>query len=133
MHGNVELGGMCCGVGEYHGLNEDWHSAREVLYAIAHEAEEFRRENLGSSYCHVYLTQIDGTARLRAVQSLIEREGLGHWVRTRPSVNPNSGNMVTAAFYTPNKRALIAWYKENFAQRIALARAEERRWHTNRW
>ena len=114
----VEKQSMCCGLGEFHGLNERSYTGPvEALAVVARAAENFEPEpglSGGDSFAHVIFTQIpiDGRyARLDAVKRAVEQLGLGQWVATRPSLNPNSGNKVKMGIYTPNKQALLRWWR----------------------
>ena len=114
----VEKQSMCCGLGEFHGLNERHYTGPvEALAVVARAAANFEREpGLAGedSFAHVIFTQIpiNGRyARLDAVKRAVEQLGLGQWVATRPSLNPNSGNKVKMGIYTPNKQALLRWWR----------------------
>jgi hypothetical protein len=99
----------CCGILELHGV-ESCKTARE---AVVDAAEGYFEEvDLTRAYI-LYTTTGDSRIGL-AITQYISKYRLGVVQKTRPTLNNNTGNMVTAWMWSVNKRNFESyWHKTN--------------------
>lgn len=98
---------QCCGMKELVNIGASG-SAEEALI-------RFRNDCVGLRFAHAVFTGVTRGHRnyARDLADLIIQEDLGAVVSTEVRVNPNSRNPLQAYLWTPNKRALRAWWKAN--------------------
>ena len=134
---------MCCGMMEYDGLNQTSCTTVGALKAMCEDGNFVDRANgENEDGCsHILLTQMyhdstgerEGCKNLTAVMAYIRRYKLGTVVAAPVKMNPNSGNMIKPALFTPDLKAFGVWgaskgivdWREQ--ERIADAEWAERR------
>lgn len=99
----------CCGVLELHGV-ESCDTAREAVV----DAAEGYFEEVNNHRAYI-LYSTTGDSRIgHAINRYIAKYRLGVVQKTRPTLNGNTGNMVTVWMWTVNKRNFEAfWHKTN--------------------
>lgn len=120
---------MCCGVREYHGVNEDSTGVETVSHLL---------DEMGThgDAAFILFTEVIsepprfGRSQRRAVPStmketlaIIEESGIGEVITIRARVNPNSGNTVKPYIWSVNWRAFKQWAERD----VRWARLSARR------
>lgn len=140
-HGFAENNLMCCGMAEYDGLNKAYgFKAKKALYSIAADmnyADSDRDMEGGCS--HIILTQMyhpetkakEGCKNLNALIRYVKRYKLGEFAVAPVRTNPNSGNKIKAAIFTPDVKAFREWaLHQGIVDYTAERAREEKQWRS---
>lgn len=127
----------CCGIKDLYGIDYGWKS-EEMLALIVEqyttsstygyvngEFQErmFQKLEAFIPACRPYFIISSGKGKLKAMVDLIEELELGEVTAFGPKVNPTGSKKLEMAVYEPDKKALLAWYKEKVKER---EKAEEK-------
>lgn len=102
----------CCGLDEIDGLCDS------PVATLLEVADEKYGDYLDAQQAFILFTDVmskkRGNSRGEKLAGYIKKNGLGTVVMTqRAKKNPNSGNMIKAWVWSPNERALRAWWTKN--------------------
>lgn len=107
----------CCGVNEFSGLERPLKTLKQYCKGLFHKEYDYftGTEVCDPEYQHAFILITDRTERTRGVDLVkyIKKHKLGYTVHTRAKKNPNSGNKIRAWLWSPDNRALRAWYKKH--------------------
>lgn len=97
----------CCGIRELDGVASS-SSAREC---VIDAAEKWHEEDMDGAF--IYFSTVH-TDRGAEVGAYIRKYKLGVVTKMRPTLNPNSDNMLSMWVWTVNKKNFLAyWHKTN--------------------
>jgi hypothetical protein len=106
----------CCGIRELDGIMSDNDARKSVVDA----AEQWHEEDVDGAF--VFFSSFGSSTAGQNIAAYIEKYKLGTVMKTRPTLNPNSGNVLTMWVWTVNKRNFRRFwrktkrYKENYAE-----------------
>ena len=115
----ASIGGTtCCGMKELYGLSAArWdHKTQQNVYISVEElvatVYHFRRNQ--TPFCFVLFSDLAESTLKQGIglAEYIREHKLGDILKTKPTRNPNSRNLIHAWIWTLDTKALNAWYKK---------------------
>lgn len=106
----------CCGVRAFEGLySNSPHSIIDYIAEDRFEYDEYNRySDDAQKYRFVIFTDTSHKqSRLKAMMDFIKVNKLGSTVKTKPRINPNTGNVLQVCVWTINDTKLKAWFKKH--------------------
>lgn len=115
----MELQGVgCCGVREFSGLMSN--SLQSIINYIAddrfYEDEDYNDKKFiddNEKYRYVIFSDTSHEqSRMKALIEFIKKNKLGSTVKTKPRINPNTGNILQVCVWSINDVTLKKWFKK---------------------
>lgn len=95
----------CCGIRELNGVM----SCKTAREAIVDAAEDWFTDDKDGAF--IFFSTTNNSKIGSQIGAYITKYRLGTWMRTRPTLNPNSDNMLTMFVWTVNKQNFVRYWK----------------------